>query len=188
MYKFLSLLGMFAFLVGCQTTETSTAQQREKGFVERSEKLLLRVDQIVGTYDVKVQRAICDGANPMRRDQWIIIGSSEVEGYPGTFRISEGGVPLEHSVKETFLLDGMPVDISQEPGVHLIAKVLPVHQNTARVVGVFVQVKPSGEHVETFSMPFDIKCDMGKVYEVYSRKMPVGADQKEIAELYMHLD
>lgn len=183
MFKFFALLGLLACLTGCQTTGTG-GSQKQGGAADRTEKLLLRVDQFVGTYEVKVQRAVMTGADPKQRDQWAIVGSSEVEGYPGKFRSSESSAPAENGTKQTFLLDGTSIAVSQEPGTHLIAKVLPVHQNTARVVGVFVHVSPAG----TFSMPFDVHCDMGRVYEVYSRELPVSDEVKEISELYTHLD
>ncbi len=167
------LAGILCIVAGCQTTTSDPGGALASATLDRNEKLLLRVDQLVGTYDVTVQRAALNGEDPKQKDQWAIIGSAGVEGYPGKFRATESAEPIGGAALESFLLDGTPVKISQQPGTHLIAKVIPERQNTARVVGVFVQVSSVGKQVESFSVPFDLTCDMGRVYEVYAREIPM---------------
>lgn len=177
------LAGLLCITAGCQTTTSATRDYSASATGDRNEKLLLRVDQLVGVYEVTVQRAAHDGVDPKQKDQWAIIGSADIEGYPGRFRSTEGAKPTAGAAQESFLIDGTPVKISQQPGTHLTAKVLPEHQNTARVVGVFVQVTPVGKHFETFSIPFDLTCDMGRVYEVYARETPMAVGAGEYSDL-----
>ncbi|QBG48129.1 hypothetical protein EGM51_12255 [Verrucomicrobia bacterium S94] len=174
MNRILTLLAVGVCLAGCQTTETGRAQNAMKTAM-RNEKLLLRVNQLIGTYEVRVERAALEGTDPKQKDQWAIIGSAGVEGYPGKFRASDGTEEKDGVMQETFLLDGTPVKVALEPGTHLVAKVIPELQNTARVVGVYVQVPDSGG---VFSMPFDLVCDMGRVYEVYDCSVPTAVTAK----------
>lgn len=166
------MLGLTVLTAGCQTTATGGGTAAGGEHAAHCEKLLLRVDQLVGTYSVTVQRAACTGNNPHKKELWTTIGTGEVDGYPGKFRMSAGGKPEPGAAREIFLLDGSPVEVSQEPGTHLVVKVVPELQNTARVVGAYVQVTPAGGYMETFSVPFDLKCDMGRVYQVYARDLP----------------
>lgn len=181
------LAGLTVFTAGCQTTTTGGAAPPVTP-VDRSEKLLLRVDQMVGTYSVTVQRAACTGNDPKDKDQWAIVGTGEVDGYPGKFRMTPGGAPEADAGREIFLLDGSPVEVSQEPGTHLVVKVMPELQNTARVVGAYVQVQSVGGYQESFRVPFDLTCNMGRVYEVYSRDVPRQVSSEELPGLAAHAE
>ena len=104
------------------------------------------------------------------------MGSASTSGYPGTFRFSEGSPSGNESDRTgTYLLNGEPVRVSHEPGVHLIVKVVLELQNTACVLGVYVQVSQVGGHFEPFSFPFDISCNLGEVLQLYSRERPVAS-------------
>ncbi len=174
MFKYVALIVLLC-AAGCQTTQTNgTAAGGDLKSIDRNEKLLLRIEKIVGTYEVVVQRAALKGNDLKEKDQWGIIGSASVSGYPGTFRASEETRPIPNSSRiGTYLLDGTPVKISQESGEHLIVKIIPEMQNTARVVGVFVQVTPIGSCYDTFSLSFDLSCNLGEVVELYSKEVPV---------------
>ncbi|MDF7823669.1 hypothetical protein P4B35_06550 [Pontiellaceae bacterium B12227] len=176
MLKYVMLL-LLLCAAGCQTTgtgESSVAAPVRQ--LDRSEKLLLRIEKIVGTYEVVVQRAALTGNDPKQIEDWAIVGSASASGYPGTFRTSEDAVSVNDSGRTaTYLLDGEPVKVSHEPGVHLIVKVIPELQNTARVLGVYVQVTQEGDHLESFSFPIDISCNLGEVLQLYSKELPVAS-------------
>lgn len=176
MLKYVMLL-LLLCAAGCQTTGTGeTAVAVPPSQAERNEKLLLRIDKIVGTYEVVVQRAALNGQDPKQKEGWDIIGSASTSGYPGTFRFSEGSPSVNDSGRTgTYLLDGEPVTVSHEPGVHLIVKVIPELQNTARVLGVYVQVTQVGDDFESFTFPFDISCNLGEVLQLYSKVLPVAS-------------
>ena len=173
----LLLLAALAGAAGCQTTSTNGPASVAVGAHEKSEKLLLRIDKIVDTYSVNVQRVELQGANPKQTDHWSVAASAEVSGYPGTFRKSDGTIPMAAAVRKgTFLLDGTPVECALDPGVQLVLKVVPELQNTARIVGIFSQTRMTPNGVETFSLPFDVRCDLGKVVVLYQKDLPVSAD------------
>ena len=174
MFKYAMLL-LVLCVAGCQTTQLEeTPDLSSTTLIDQSEKLLIRIDKIVGTYDVVVQRFVFNGDQPDDENEWEILGTARVSGYPGTFRTLEEALPVvEGERKATFLLDETVQEISHEPGVHMIVKVEPELQNTARVVGVYVQVTTVGDAFETFTMPFDIKVNLGDVLQLYSKEVPV---------------
>ena len=170
MFKYFVFL-MLICVTGCQTTQTA-AVVVEPVAIERSERLLLRAEKMVGTYEVRVQRVALVGEDADVIANWEVDGSVAVSGYPGTFRRSEGAVEDAARVG-SYLLAGDWVKVSHEPGVHLVVKVLPELQNTARILGVYVHVTSVGEHFETFSYPFDVHCNLGDVMLLYSKELPL---------------
>ena len=184
MFKYIMLLLMVC-AAGCQTTgtgESSVAAQSRQ--VDRNEKLLLRIEKMVGTYEVIVQRAALNGSDPKQKADWAIVGSASASGYPGTFRISEDSESVNDSGRTgTYLLDGEPIRVSHELGVHLMVKVVPELQNTARVIGVYVQVTQVGDCFETFNLPFDIRCNLGEVLQLYSKELPLETADELIVQM-----
>lgn len=155
---------------GCQTTASSPVVKTVSRAGDQSEKLLMRVDKIVGTYSVSVQRVEHHGTNPKASGEWDIAGAAEVSCYPGSFRKSDGTAPVDSaSRKGTFLLDGITVEVALESGVQLVLKVEPKLENTARIIGVFSQTRPTEAGMETFSLPFDVECDLGAVTVLYAK-------------------
>ena len=179
MFKYIALL-VLVIATGCQTTTSpegvSSTKRGSMPGAEKSEKLLLRADKIVDTYSVSVQRVELNGTNPKQTDQWGMVASVEVSGYPNSFRKSEGSTPPDSAQsKGTYLLDGTAVEIALAPGVQLIVKVIPKMQNTARIVGVFTQTRATPAGAETFSLPFDVECDLGKVVVLYQKDLALAA-------------
>lgn len=169
--RYLFLL-VVAVATGCQTTATrAPASSNNLRISGRSEKLLLRADKIVDTYTVSVQRVELVGENRTSTDDWDIIATAEVNGYPGSFRKSDGSKPVASATQTgSFLLDGAKVEVALDPGVQLVLKVEPELQNTAHLVGVFSQTRNIGTGMESFSLPFDIHCDLGKVVVLYEKE------------------
>ncbi len=171
MFKYLMLFALLC-CAGCQTT-TPTIEPIDSPrapIATNNEKLLLRVESLVGTYDVDVQRAVLRGADRTNKDQWAIAAASRVSGYPNAWRTSDDFPdPASAALKGTYALDGENIEISLDPGARVIAKVLPESRNTARVVGVFVHVVESPTGPRVFDMPFDIKCVVGEVVVAHDR-------------------
>jgi len=166
----IAALPVFLLMSGCQTTTPATINVTRAA--DQNEKLLMRVDKIVGTYSVSVQRVEHRGMNPKNTSEWDVIGTAEVSCYPGSFRKSDNTAAADTaSRKETFLLDGVPVEVALESGVQLVLKVEPKLQNTARIVGVFSQTRRTGAGEDTFSLPFDVECDLGAVTILYAKDM-----------------
>ena len=172
MFKLLMLFTLFC-CAGCQTTTIEPVEPVAASPVAvatNSEKLLLRVETLVGTYDVDVQRAVLHGPDRTRKDQWAIAAAASVSGYPNVWRTSDDFPdPASAAVKGTYLLAGDSIEVSLDPGVRMIAKVVPESRNTARVVGVFVHVKDSSAGPTIFDMPFDVKCVLGEVVVAHDR-------------------
>ena len=169
------ILLMLICVSGCQTVSTGSAVEvAQTVSVERRERLLLRTEKMVGTYEVMVQRIALVGESPRVSADWKIEGTVVASGYPGKFRRSEDSLAVADTARiGSYLLAGEVTKISHEPGVHLVVKVIPELQNTARVLGIYVQVTQVGEHFETFSYPFDVHCNLGEVIQLYSKEIPL---------------
>ncbi len=174
MLKYMMLLAVLG-CVGCQTTRPVSQEAPYQESARRGEMISVRVEKYVTSYDVEVQRAVRVKAAG-GGDQWNVISAPRVSGYPEKWRFSESAVPPKgHAAKASYLLDGEQLEVSLGPGAHLIAKVIPEKQNTARVVGVFSQTKISGEGLEVFSVPFDLSCAFGELSVVYLEEIDVDA-------------
>ncbi|MEA2068764.1 MAG: hypothetical protein U9P12_06150, partial [Verrucomicrobiota bacterium] len=123
---------------------------------------------------VAVQHAIRKKAGNGEVDQWVVVSSPRVSGYPGKWRRTEEPAdPIGYRSTASYLLDGELVGISLLPGVHLVAKVLPESQNTVRVMGVFSRIGAAGHGKNEVSIPFDLICTVGDLNVIYEKKANV---------------
>ena len=172
MLKYAALL-IALCCVGCQTTQTTTETVTRQDPSLKSEMLSLRVEKYVTSYDVEVQRAVLTDSET---DQWAVISAPRVSGYPDSWRTTESILnPVEPAATASYLLNGEMISISLDPGTHLVAKVLPVRQNTARVIGIFSEAKATENGLEIFSVPFDISCVLGELNVIYREEIDTQA-------------
>lgn len=158
----MTLLCVLLCCVGCQTTTTPESGVAQAEIIRGNGKLLLRVEKIVGTYEVDVQRAVHMGADPAAKDQWKIVASTSVAGYPGGWLVSDGaGDASSAMVKGTYRIGGEEIAVSLDGGTRLMARITPETSNTARVSGVFVHVDAATG--KRFATPFDVTCVLGNV-------------------------
>ena len=162
------VLAAVACCAGCQTTQQTAGMKLEIN--SESERLSLRVEKYVNTYDVSVQHAVQKQAGNGGAVQWVVVSSPRVSGYPGKWRRTEESAdPVGYRSTASYLLDGELVGISLRPGVHLVAKVLPESQNTVRVMGVFSRIGASGHGRNGMSIPFDLTCTVGDLNVIYEK-------------------
>lgn len=174
MLKYL-IASVMLMCAGCQTTTTGPESVKAgKPAVPASEKLLMRADILIDTYEVTVQHAVLKGADPSDRNQWGIMGSTRVSGYPGSWRSTPGLMELSDDVtKASYFLNGEKVDVAVRPGTHLLTKVLPDSQNSARIVGVFITATMTPAGLDICSMPFDVSATVGQIVVLYQKDAPV---------------
>ncbi len=171
MLKYIMLLAILCG-AGCQTTQPLFEGTPAQMSSRRSKKISVRVEKYVGSYDVEVQHAVQNDDS----EEWDVLSAPRVSGYPEKWRHTLSAIPQDgYKVKASYLLGGEMIDISLEPGAHLIAKVLPLKQNTSRVIGIFSQTKKSKKGLEVFSVPFDISCGFGELTVVYLEDIDAGA-------------
>ena len=177
MLKYFALIGALC-CTGCQSTQPSATESRSQGGVVRIEKFSLRVEKYVTSYDVEVQRAVFAPSPESGKSEWTVVSAPRVSGYPEKWRTNESIInPTEYSSKASYLLNGEMVEVSLEPGVHLIAKVLPVMQNTARVIGIFSESTETPLGMEVISIPFDITCPFGELNVIYHEQIKIDSVQ-----------
>ena len=81
MLKYIMLLAILCG-VGCQTTQPLPHEASIQVSSRRSEKVSVRFEKYVGSYEVQVQRAV-------RADEsaeWAVISAPRVSGYPEKWR------------------------------------------------------------------------------------------------------
>lgn len=182
MLKTMMLLAVLC-CAGCQTPQPASEKTPYQDSSRRAEKISVRVEKYVTSYDVEVQRAVRVYSEDGEADHWQVVSAPRVSGYPEKWRATEATVnPSAYAAKASYLLDGEMLEISLEPGAHLIAKVLPEKQNTARVVGVFSQSKISDQGMEVFSVPFDLSCTFGELTVVYLEEIDIDAVMMSVGQ------
>lgn len=164
-------LVLFAMLcgAGCQTTEKSSLN----GSVafNRSERLSVRLNMYLDSYDVEVKRSVLESWANVTNEQWQVVGTSKASGYPEKWRSSSVITTnlVGYTSGASVILDGEQVDVPLEPGVHLEVKVLPETQDIARVIGVFSQVTIVDQDLEEVLIPFDVICTLNEPKVVYQK-------------------
>jgi len=157
---------------GCQTTRPTADTAGMPAGSPRSEKLFLRIEEYVSNYDVEVQRAVLNPAATSREDQWKVVSAPRVSGYPEKWRTTEEADDSDAvSAKTSYLLAGEMVSITLAPGSHLVAKVMPDKQNTARVIGIFSESKETPLGLEVLTVPFDAYCTIGEFVLIYNEEV-----------------
>ena len=175
MFKYLILIAVLC-CAGCQSTPSSVNGGPPSAVSRRSEKLSLRVEKYATSYDVEVQRAVLTPSSVGGKGEWNVVSAPRVSGYPENWLNNESIIiPVKRSSKAAYLLNGAMVDVSLDPGVHLIAQVLPVMQNTVRVIGVFSESKETPLGMEVISIPFDITCPFGELNVIYHEEIDVNS-------------
>jgi hypothetical protein len=177
MLKYMILVAALC-CAGCQSSQiaqSGSSGTSDLAVLPRSEKISVRVEKYVTSYDVEVQRAIRVYSGNGEPDQWNVVSAPRVSGYPEKWRYTEAAINRDgQKSKASYVLNGELVEISLEPGAHLIAKVLPERQNTARVVGIYSHSRLTGHGMEVFSVPFDISCVLGELNVVYLEELDAG--------------
>ena len=182
MLKYAMLIAILC-CAGCQTTQTATGSATVQDSPRRSEKLTLRVEKYVTSYDVEVQRSILTSPKGSDEQRWTVVSAPRVSGYPNRWKTTESILnPVEPVATASYLLNGEMVKISRDPGVHLTAKILPERQNTARVIGVFSSTKMTAKGEEVFSVPFDVSCLLGELNVIYLEEFNEPAASVESTE------
>ena len=156
MLKYVMLIAVLCTF-GYQTPQSASKDAVFTKASVHDKKISVRVEKYVSSYDVEVQRAV--RVQPLNggAEEWNVIAAPRVNGYPEKWIHTSDAVKTnEYAAKSSYLINGEVVEISLEPGVHLIAKVMPIKQNTARVVGVIAQSTMKNDNLDFISVPFDL--------------------------------
>lgn len=181
MFKYLLLIAVLCCF-GCQTPHSGVNNDTYVKASVHGEKISVRVEKYASSYDVEVQRAVKVMPIGSLEEEWSVIAAPRVNGYPEKWMHTDAAVKTNgYAAKSSYLLNGEIVEISLEPGVHLIAKVLPIKQNTARVLGVIAQSTMASDGLEVISVPFDLVTGFGELNVVHLEKIDLAA-VKQIAD------
>ncbi|MEE9367403.1 MAG: hypothetical protein V3V05_00920 [Pontiella sp.] len=175
MLNYLILIAVLC-CAGCQSTPSSAKGEPSSSVFPRSEKLSLRVEKYATSYNVEVQRAVLTPSSVGGTREWNVVSAPRVSGYPENWLNNESIIiPVKRASKASYLLNGSMVDVSLDPGVHLIAQVLPVMQNKVRVIGIFSESRETPLGMEVISIPFDIICPFGELNVIYHEEIDVNS-------------
>jgi hypothetical protein len=155
---------------GCQSGKNTAGRSAAYSFNGNPERLVVWLEKYVDTYDVAVHRAVLTFNGATLKDDWVPVASAVASGYPGAWRKSAEGTDIAtDGINIQVMLDGEQIAVPLSRQARVVAKVIPDTENTARVVGVYVQGAQPENGLAELCVPFDIRTGLGKLSVIYLR-------------------